>query len=46
MVLLFTAFQIAWPAFAYSIEDEGEAKRAYSFVLTYLLLIASWAASG
>ena len=32
MVLLFTAFQIAWPAFAYSIEDEKEAKRAYSFV--------------
>jgi O-antigen/teichoic acid export membrane protein len=46
MVLLFTAFQIAWPAFAYSIEDEGEAKRAFSFVLTYLLLIASWAAVG
>ncbi len=46
MVLLFTAFQIAWPAFAYSIKDEGEAKRAYSYVLTYLLLIASWAAVG
>jgi O-antigen/teichoic acid export membrane protein len=44
MVLLFTAFQIAWPAFAYSIEDEGEAKRAFSYVLTYLLLVASWAA--
>jgi O-antigen/teichoic acid export membrane protein len=44
MVLLFTAFQIAWPAFAYSIEDEREAKRTFSFVLTYLLLIASWAA--
>jgi O-antigen/teichoic acid export membrane protein len=46
MVLLFTAFQIAWPAFAYSIEDEKEAKRAYSFVLTYLMLIAAWAAVG
>jgi O-antigen/teichoic acid export membrane protein len=46
MVLLFTAFQIAWPAFAYSIEDEGEAKRAYSYVLTYLLFIAAWAAVG
>ena len=44
MVLLFTAFQIAWPAFAYSIEDENEAKRAYSYVLTYLLLLASWGA--
>jgi O-antigen/teichoic acid export membrane protein len=44
MVLLFTAFQIAWPAFAYSIEDEKEAKRAYSYVLTYLLLLAAWGA--
>ena len=46
MVLLFTAFQIAWPAFAYSIEDEEEAKRAYSYVLTYLMFIAAWAAVG
>jgi O-antigen/teichoic acid export membrane protein len=46
MVLLFTAFQIAWPAFAYSIEDEREAKRAYSYVLTYLMFIAAWAAVG
>jgi O-antigen/teichoic acid export membrane protein len=44
MVLLFTAFQIAWPAFAYSIEDETAAKRAYSFVLTYLMFIAAWVA--
>jgi O-antigen/teichoic acid export membrane protein len=45
-VLLFTAFQMAWPAFAYSIEDEGAAKRAYSYVLTYLMFIATWAAVG
>ena len=38
------AFRTAWPAFAYSIEDDGEAKRTYSFVLTYLLAVASWAA--
>jgi O-antigen/teichoic acid export membrane protein len=44
MVLLFTAFQIAWPAFAYSIEDEKAAKRAYSYVLTYLMFIAAWVA--
>ena len=44
MVLLFTAFQIAWPAFAYSISDDKEAKRAYAFVLTYLMFLASWAA--
>ena len=37
MVLLLTAFRTAWPAFAYSIEDEDEAKRTYGFVLTYLV---------
>jgi len=46
MVLLFTAFQVAWPAFAYSIEDEDEAKRTYSYVLTYLMYVAAWAAVG
>ena len=46
MVLVFTAFQVAWPAFAYSIEDEDEAKRTYSYVLTYLMFIAAWAAVG
>ena len=46
MVLLFTAFQVAWPAFAYSIEDEKEAKRTYSYVLTYLMFLAAWAAVG
>ena len=37
MVLLITAFRMAWPAFAYSIEDDDEAKRTYAFVLTYLV---------
>jgi O-antigen/teichoic acid export membrane protein len=46
MVLLFTAFQVAWPAFAYSIEDEKSAKRAYSYVLTYLIFLAAWVAIG
>ena len=44
MVLLLTAFRMAWPAFAYSIEDDGEAQRTYAFVLTYLVLVASWLA--
>jgi O-antigen/teichoic acid export membrane protein len=46
MVLLLTAFRMAWPAFAYSIEDDDEAKRTYAFVLTYLVVIASWLALG
>jgi O-antigen/teichoic acid export membrane protein len=44
MVLLLTAFRTAWPAFAYSIDDEDEARRTYGFVLTYLVLVASWLA--
>jgi O-antigen/teichoic acid export membrane protein len=46
MVLLLTAFRAAWPAFAYSIDDDEEAKRSYAYVLTYLLFVASWAALG
>ena len=44
MVLLLTAFRTAWPAFAYSIEDDAEAKRTYAYVLTYLVVAASWLA--
>ncbi len=36
------AFRTAWPAFAYSIQDDKAARRAYAFVLTYLLTFASW----
>jgi O-antigen/teichoic acid export membrane protein len=43
-LLLLAAFRLAWPAFAYSIEDEDEAKRTYGFVLTYLLFVFSWLA--
>jgi O-antigen/teichoic acid export membrane protein len=45
MVLLLTAFRTAWPAFAYSIERDDEAKRTYGWVLTYLVLISSWVAT-
>jgi len=44
ITFLMVAFRTAWPAFAYSIEDERDAKRTYSFVLTYLLAFTSWAA--
>ena len=43
---LLTAFRTAWPAFAYSIDDDREARRTYAFVLTYLVALASWAALG
>ncbi len=42
IVFLMVAFRLAWPAFAYSIEDDREAKRTYSYVLTYLLFVCSW----
>ena len=46
MVLLLTAFRLAWPAFAFSIEDDREAKRTYAFVLTYLVALTTWVATG
>jgi O-antigen/teichoic acid export membrane protein len=42
IVFLFTAFRTAWPAFAYSIEDDDAARRTYGFVLTYLLFLCCW----
>jgi O-antigen/teichoic acid export membrane protein/glycosyltransferase involved in cell wall biosynthesis len=44
MVLLLTAFRTAWPAFAYSIKDEDEARRTYAYVLTYLTVVTAWVA--
>jgi O-antigen/teichoic acid export membrane protein len=42
IVFLMIAFRLAWPAFAYSIEDDREARRTYSYVLTYLVFVCSW----
>jgi O-antigen/teichoic acid export membrane protein len=44
IILLLAAFRTAWPAFAYSIEDDREAARIYAYVLTYLVAITSWMA--
>jgi len=44
IILLLTAFRMAWPAFAYSIEDDREAQRTYSFVLTYVVYVCCWLA--
>jgi O-antigen/teichoic acid export membrane protein len=45
IVLLLTAFRLAWPAFAYSIDDDREARRTYAFVLTYVVLVTTWVAT-
>src|SRR3954454_3227431 len=42
ITFVMVAFRTAWPAFAFSIEDDRDAKRTYSYVLTYLLTFASW----
>src|SRR6478735_7823511 len=42
ITFVMVAFRTAWPAFAYSIDDDREAKRTYAYVLTYLLTFASW----
>jgi O-antigen/teichoic acid export membrane protein len=44
VTFVMVAFRTAWPAFAYSIDDDRDAKRTYAFVLTYLLTFASWIA--
>jgi O-antigen/teichoic acid export membrane protein len=45
IALLLTAFRMAWPAFAYSIDDDREARTTYAYVLTYLVLVTSWVAA-
>ena len=42
IVFLQFAFRTAWPAFAYSIKSDDEAKRTYAWVLTYMVLITCW----
>jgi O-antigen/teichoic acid export membrane protein len=42
ILLLLIALRTAWPAFAYSIKEDEEAKRTYGFVLTYVLYISCW----
>jgi O-antigen/teichoic acid export membrane protein len=44
ILLLLLALRTAWPAFAYSIADDDEARRTYGFVLTYVLFLTSWVA--
>ncbi len=44
ILLLLIALRTAWPAFAYSIKEDDEAKRTYAFVLTYVLFVSSWVA--
>jgi O-antigen/teichoic acid export membrane protein len=42
VAFMMLAFRTAWPAFAYSIESDKEARKTYSYVLTYLLFFCAW----
>jgi O-antigen/teichoic acid export membrane protein len=42
ILLVLIALRTAWPAFAFSIKDDEEAKRTYGFVLTYVLYLCCW----
>ncbi len=44
LTVLVVAFRTAWPVFAYSIDDDRDARRTYAFVLTYALFLALWLA--
>jgi O-antigen/teichoic acid export membrane protein/glycosyltransferase involved in cell wall biosynthesis len=46
IVFLMIAFRTAWPAFAYSIQDDREARRTYSYVLTYVVYVGCWVSLG
>jgi O-antigen/teichoic acid export membrane protein len=46
VAFIMLAFRTAWPAFAYSIEDDREARSTYAYVLTYLLFVCSWVSLG
>jgi O-antigen/teichoic acid export membrane protein len=46
ILLLLIALRTAWPAFAYSIKEDAEAKRTYGFVLTYVLFVCCWLSLG
>jgi O-antigen/teichoic acid export membrane protein len=42
ILLLLIALRTAWPAFAFSIKNDDDAKRTYGFVLTYVLYVSCW----
>jgi O-antigen/teichoic acid export membrane protein len=46
LLLLLIALRTAWPAFAYSIKEDSEAKRTYAFVLTYVIFVSCWVSLG
>jgi O-antigen/teichoic acid export membrane protein len=46
LVFFLWAFRLAWPAFAYSIASDDEARSTYGYVLTYVVAAGVWVATG
>jgi O-antigen/teichoic acid export membrane protein len=44
--VLVRGFQLAWPPLAYSIRDDGEARRAYAAVVTYFVAGCAFVVAG
>jgi O-antigen/teichoic acid export membrane protein len=44
--VLVRGFQLAWPPLAYSIRDDGEARRVYATVVTLFVAGCAWAVAG
>jgi O-antigen/teichoic acid export membrane protein len=46
MQVLVRGFHLAWPPLAYSIEDDGEARRAYALIVSWFVAATSFAVVG
>jgi O-antigen/teichoic acid export membrane protein len=46
MQVLVNGFQLAWPPLAYSIQDDDEARGAYSLIVTWFVAICAFAVLG
>ncbi|HEY1479886.1 MAG TPA: lipopolysaccharide biosynthesis protein [Gaiellales bacterium] len=46
VALVVTAFQLAWPPFAYSIDDDQQARDVYRAALTWWCVLGSWLVLG
>jgi O-antigen/teichoic acid export membrane protein len=46
VILAVRGFQLAWPPLAYSISDDGEARRFYASVATWYVVVAGYVVAG
>ena len=46
VILAVRGFQLAWPPLAYSIADDGEARRFYAAVATWYVVVAGYVVAG